>query len=224
MDALSAQLLTASQIGEWSSALLGGVRSLLFAVIVFVAGLVLAEVTKVLGVALLRLLRWDGLCDRVGLTAQLHRHRRDLTPSTLVGELLFWFILLSGAMQALQQLEIGWLAALGRAYFAILPLAAQAAVTLLVVWWLALALGRLILAVVDHPAAVLGAGLVQALTLSLGLFSALETLGVERTLSLPMTLVLLAAATLAIALGWAFHRTTLFRTTIRVPDETEGGR
>lgn len=224
MDPVSSKLLILNQLGAWSNDLLGWTRALVFALLVFVAGLFLAEVAKRLAVALLQAIRWDEHCERWGWSARLRRLRADAEPSSALGGVLFWVVLATGTMKALERLNSPWLLGLTRGYFELLPLAVQAAALLVLTAWLAWATGWLVLAATEHPAAVLTAGLVRTLVLSLGALRALETLRVERAVGLPLVLVLAGAAALAVALGWALNRTALFRTVVRAADdESEEG-
>jgi len=221
MDPVSTQMVVMNQIGQWSSAFMEHVRSALLALVIFILGLLAAEVARFAGAALLRILRWDAFCERTGAAAALHKVRPDVTPSTAAGGVLFWFTLFSFFMQALKRLDIAWLSNFGRVYFDFLPAFFQTLGILLVAWVLALWLARLILLVVEHPAGFLGAGLVQALVLSLGLYSGLVTLGVQRELAQPLILILLAAAVFGVALAWALNRNALFRPVVRVRDDSE---
>lgn len=222
MDFSSVQLVVMNQIGQWASILVDQLRSALFALAVFILGLAVAELARTLGAQVLRAVRWDAFCERVGASAVLRKFRADVSPSTATAAGLFWIILISFFMKALERLDIAWLARLGRSYFEILPAAGKALVILLLAGWAACGLARLLLRAIEHPAAYLGAGLAQAVVFSLALYASLTTLGLDRGLAQPVALIALAAAAFAVALAWALNRHAWFQPVVRVPDVEEG--
>jgi len=210
-----------NQIGQWSSTLLDHLRSALIAVGILILGLMAAEVIRYLGILLLHALRWDEWCERAGVAAVLRKFRADTSPSAWTSSAFFWIVLISFFMKALTQLNIAWLAGLGRSYFGMLPAVCKAALILLLAGWAARGVARLVLAVVDHPSAFLTAGLIQAVVLNLALYASLVTLGVERALAQPVALITLAAAAFGVALAWALNRLSLFKSVVSVHETEE---
>ncbi len=221
MDPQLSKIFLSNQIGQFSSALLDQVRSALYAVAIFILGLFVSEFIKYLSTSLLKALRWDAFCARIGCARILERLWPGTSPSAAVGLSLFWFTWVTFLMKALEKLDLAWLSAAGRMYFTYLPAVLTAAGQALVYGLAAWAAGKVLRALVAQPAALLMAGLLQALVLNLGLYAVLLTLGVDRLLAQPAALILLAGSVLALALAWALRREDRLRPVIRVPDGEE---
>ena len=208
MDSYSTQIIM-SQIGQLSGVLIEHVRSLLLALVIMILGLIVSEIAKFAGVALLRVLHWDRFCAWIGLTRLLNKIRADISPSHATGMVIFWFLIVTFFMKALERTDLAWFSRLGGAYFEMLPKAVDAllimATALVVANWLA----RLLLLSIEHTSAFLAAGMARALVLVFGLHSGLLALGLERSLVQPAVLILLSGTVLAIVL-----------TTVRQPGKT----
>lgn len=222
MDPYSVQMMLMNQVGRLSELFVDQVRSILFALALFILGLMVSEIIKYLSLGLLRLLRWDALARRLGWAAVLQKYRADVSPSEAVSELFFWVALLSFLMKSLQRLDVLWLSRLGDQYFSLLPGLFGAAALLLGAWILARWLGRFVHMAVAHPTALLAGGLAQAVVFTLGLYFALLAVGLDPNLVQPMVLIILGGTVFGLAWGWAHHREKLFRTVVRVqPGEGE---
>jgi small-conductance mechanosensitive channel len=214
MDPYSTQLLMLNQVQQLSGAFVEHIRSILFALAFIVLGLVCAEVAKYLSRLLLRWLRWEPLSARMGLTSLLGKYRPDVTPVTAAAEAVFWFTLLCFGMQALVISDFAPLLAWGQAYFDFLPSAGQAVVALLVGWWLAGVLGRLVLRLREHALTLLVSGLVRVLVLGVCGYYALSALGLDQDFIRPLVLIACAGAVLALA--WPGSKRPVYREIIRV--------
>jgi hypothetical protein len=218
MDPYSTQMLVLNQLGHLSSSFIEHIRSILFALSLLVLGLIVAEVVKYLSAFLLRLFRWDLFSHWIGLTRVLGKVRADVKSSTATSEAIFWLILLSFFMKALILSDINSLSWIGLVYFDNLGTVFQATGILLVFLVLSRWLAQCILLLVENEAALLAASMTRVLVLALGLFSALQTLRVDRSVALPMVLILLGGAILALALHWAFSRKQQYRQIIRIEE------
>jgi hypothetical protein len=222
MDSYSAHFAWLSQIGQFSGTFVEQLRSILFGLAIFILGLVVSEVVRYISTAILSVLQWDAFCRRTGLADLLRKVRPKLTPSAAAGEILWWVSLATFTLKAAERLDLPWISWLGHAYFQVLPMALQAGLILLAAGLAARWLASGILLLTAHPAALLAAGLMQITILALGLYSALQVLGWEKDLILPLTLILFAGAVLAVGLAWALHRGRWLRPVIRIHDSEEG--
>lgn len=224
MDPYSTQMLMMNQIQHLSSGFVEHIRSVLFALSLVILGLIVAEIVKYLAVAILRLLRWDRFSRWIGLSRLVAKVRGDVSSATATGETIFWLVLLSFFMKALIISDIHALAGLGQVYFDLLPAVFSAAGVMLAAWAIAVWLGALILLLVEQQTALLAAGLIRALTLSLGLYFALLQLGVEDRLAQLLILILFGGAVLAGALAWSHNRGAGYREVVRVAETQEVAR
>lgn len=214
MDPYSTQLLMMNHVQQLSGAFVEHIRSILFALAFIVLGLICAEIAKYASRLLLGWLRWDSLSARMGLTAVLGKYRPDVTPLTAAAGAVFWFTLLSFGMRALVIADLAPLAGWGQAYFDFLPSAGQAAAVLLLGWWLAGLLGRLVLRLREHALTLLVSGLVRVLALGASAYYALLALGLDQ--DFVRLLVLIACAGAVLALAWQGPKRAAYREIIRV--------
>ncbi|MBN1594777.1 hypothetical protein JW933_02515 [candidate division FCPU426 bacterium] len=218
MDPYSTQMLMLNQLGHLSSSFIEYVRSVLFALVWLVVGLIVAEVSKHILAALLRVVRWDAMSSRLGLTRALGKIRTEVKPSQSVGEIAFWLILFSFFMKSLIISNINFLTGLGRAYFDNIGGIFQSLFVLLISLLLAQWIARLVCVLVEGAGALLAAGMGRALVVSLGIYASLHLLGWEKELLLPLVIVLFSGAQLALALNWAFKSGKTYRQVIRIEE------
>lgn len=222
MDPYSTQMMIMNQIGQLSGVFIEHVRSVLFALAILIVGLIVSEIAKYAGIALLRVLQWDRFCAWIGLTRLMNKVRADVSPSHAAGTVLFWFLMLTFFMKALERTDLAWFSRLGDAYFEMLPKAFHAllimAVALVVANWLA----RLLLLSVGHTSAFLAASMTRTMVIFFGLHSGLLALGWERSLVQPVVLIMLSGTVLAIALTAVRQPGKVNRRIIRVPASGKG--
>lgn len=200
MDPYSTQMMIMNQIGQLSGVFIEHVRSLLFALAIIIAGLIVSEIVKYAGVALLRVLQWDRFCAWIGLTRWMNKIRADVSPSHAAGTVLFWFLMVTFFMKALERTDLAWFSRMGGAYFEILPQAVNALLIMVAALVAANWLGRLILLSVEHTSAFPAAGMVRAMVMVFGLHGGLLALGLERSLVQPVALIMLSGTVLAVVL------------------------
>ena len=67
---------------------------LMGAIIIFVAGLIIAKLIKMGIVKLLRLVRFDSAADKTGVKGFLDKGNIIKTPSEIIGSLVYWFVMI----------------------------------------------------------------------------------------------------------------------------------
>lgn len=205
-----------NQIEHFSGVFIAHVPSVLLALLIMMVGLIVSEIAKHIVVALLRVLQWDRFCAWIGLTRLMNKIRADVSPLHATGTVIFWFLVATFFMKALERTNLAWISWLGGVYFEILPKAVNAlviiAVALVVANWLA----RLILLSVEHTSALPTASMVRALVMFFGLHSGLLALGWERSLVQPVMLIMLGGTVLAIVLTAVWQPGKPGRRVIRV--------
>jgi hypothetical protein len=224
MDYYLAQFFNWCQIGLTSDEVLM-LKDYLIALLLVLGGLVAGEIVKYLGTLLLKLARWDRFCERIGAARLLHKFNPGWSATVVAGQVLFWFIFLGFFMKALVVTGLPGVSDVGDAYFHWLPQALGGVLILLAAFWLAAGLGRLALLIFPEPWSGLAAGLLPLVAADLGLFEALQAFGFDRSLVLPIALIVLAGVVLAVALAWGFRRDLIsqeLRPRIRVPETEEG--
>jgi hypothetical protein len=80
--------------------------NLLFAIAIICLGWVFCNIIKRIVVRLLKLMRFDALAERAGITRVLDRGGIKQTPSELVGLLAFWFLFLIAIVTTLETLNL----------------------------------------------------------------------------------------------------------------------
>jgi hypothetical protein len=187
-----------------------------------VVGLIVAEIVKHISSALLRLLRWNRFSAWIGLTRMLQKIRADVNSAVLVGELLFWLVLISFVMKACQVTGINSIVWLGRTYFDHVGNIFQAVFVLAVAGLLSRWVSKGIVLIVDHASAWYVAALGRTVVLILGVYAALLGVGLDRNFVLPLGLILFAGVLLALALQWQRSTGVGYQQVIRVEDGERG--
>jgi len=67
---------------------------LIGAVIIFIAGLIVAKLIKMILVRFLRLIRFDIAADKTGIKGFLEKGGVVKTPSEIIGSLIYWFVMI----------------------------------------------------------------------------------------------------------------------------------
>lgn len=221
MDPYSTQLLMMNQIRQISGTFIEHIRSILFALLLIILGLIVSEIIKYLSGILLRLIRWDRFCLWIGLGQIFKKVRPDLTSTRITSEMLFWFTMLSFFMKSLMITDISWCIWLSRAYFDFLPTAFSAAVVIIITLTLSHWLAQMVFIVVENSIAVLASAIIRTIVLALGLNICLLKFGIEANLAYAVVLILFAGIVLAISLSWALNRGQTWREVIRVSEGEE---
>jgi Conserved TM helix len=95
--------------------------NLLAAIIIIAAGWIVAVLLKAMTSRVLRMARFDQLCDRVGCTQLLAKADIQAPPSELTSKGIFWLILVAFLMSGLGALGLDAMTGLVAAFFGYLP-------------------------------------------------------------------------------------------------------
>ena len=116
--------------------------NLLTGIVVFVAGLVLAWIVKLLVVRIVKLLKLDAAFARAGVTDALQRMAVRDTPAKLVGRMFFWLVAFIFFVLALSVMRVPVIDQLLERFLIYLPNIFVALVILAFGWFLGNFLGR----------------------------------------------------------------------------------
>ncbi|WP_052890151.1 mechanosensitive ion channel family protein [Thermogemmatispora carboxidivorans] len=203
---MSLQPLLQSLLSVGTS-LLAFVPRLVNGLIVLLVGYLLSWLVRWLLRFLFRQTRLELLFERIGLRRSLAALGIRIPLSELLAQLVFFFLLLSFSIQAVELMGLTPVADLLQAVLLFLPRAISAALLLLFGSLLARLLGNTITAVARNVniayAGALGR-LIEYTVVAFLCVLALATLGVETTLLTTSLTIIVAAAGLAIALTFAF--------------------
>ncbi|MCK5243227.1 hypothetical protein KAR34_12335 [bacterium] len=222
MDPYSTQMLMLNQLGQLGNSFVEHIRSVLIALVLIVVGLIVAEIAKHISVVLLRVFRWNRFSVWTGLTQIMQKVRADVNSAVLIGEFLFWLIFISFLMKAFIVTGINSVSGLGRVYFDHIGSVFQAALILALAGIISQWLAKAILLIVDHAAAWYASAIGRTLVLTLGAYTAILGLGVDRDLVLFMGLILFAGVMLALALQWNRNVGSVYQHVVRVEDGEKG--
>jgi Conserved TM helix len=95
--------------------------NLLAAIIIIAAGWIVAVLLKAMTGRILKMARFDQLCDRVGCTQLLAKADIQAPPSELTSKGIFWLILVAFLMSGLGALGLDAMTGLVAAFFGYLP-------------------------------------------------------------------------------------------------------
>ena len=105
--------------------------NLLFAIAIMFLGWVFCNIIKRVVVRLLKLMHFDGLAERAGITKVLDRGGIKQTPSELLGLLAFWFFFLIAIVTTLETLNLSGATDTLHAIYLYIPKIVAARVTLI---------------------------------------------------------------------------------------------
>lgn len=178
---------------------------ILAALVVVLAGWVVAVLIRAGLQRGLRLAHFDERCERSGLTLLLRRAEVRWTPTEVVGRLTYWAILLSAAIFSLSALEMPVLDRMVEAFFLYLPKTFVALAILALGFLLSNFLSRaaLLLAVNEElPAPKVVGGTVRLLVNGLAFAMAMEQLGIARNTVTVAFAIAFGALMLGLALAF----------------------
>jgi hypothetical protein len=133
---------------------------LIGAIIIFVAGLIIAKLVQMLIVKLLRLVRFDSAADKTGVKGFLDKGNIIKTPSEIIGSLVYWFVMILALIASMDALGLPIVSDILNDIFLYIPNVVAAIIILI----LGLLFGNLLSAVVRTAAS--NAGLTTAEGLS----------------------------------------------------------
>lgn len=189
--------------------------SLLTGIVVFLIGLGLAWLVKVLAIRLIRLLKLDAAFDRSGVTDGLRKMAAKDTPAKLIGRMFFWLITFLFFILALKVMKIPVIDQLFARFVIYLPNIFVALIILVLGWLVGNFLGRAALI------ASVNAGMAKAGPLSRGvkgivllftLAMAFDQLGIGRTTIVAAFAIAFGGIVLALALAFGLGGRDMART------------
>ena len=191
--------------GAFSAKIMAFLPNLLGGVIIFALGWLLARVLKFAAVKLLRLVRLDVAGEKTGLTAFLQKGDIKKTPSEIVGNLIYWFIMILVLIASLDALGLPIVSDILNDVFLYIPNVIAAIIVLI----LGILFGNLLSAIVRTAASNAGLaaaeGLAKTALYAVIFFSgtvALIQLGIGEEIVTSAFVTALGAAALALALAF----------------------
>lgn len=182
--------------------------SLIGILVLILLGLVLGWVAKEVTYRILRTLRFDRLCDRMGIALVVERTGLSRSCSYLAGQIFQWLIILTALLAGLTALGTPLTRNLVERFFLYVPHFFAALLVLVVGALISRFLGRSVLIAAvnaNMPSARLLAGLTRFFVLALTVVAALDELGISRTTIIVTFAILfgglVAAAAIALGLG-----------------------
>ncbi|MEW6332667.1 MAG: hypothetical protein AB1558_00190 [Thermodesulfobacteriota bacterium] len=179
--------------------------NLFSALIVFVIGLVLAWGVKVVIVKLLKLLKFDALCDRMGVSETLKKMAVTDSPVRLLGRFFYWLTVIIFFVISLYLLELPTIEHLLEKLLLYLPNIMIAAIILVVGFVLGNFLGRATL-IASVNAGIDFAGIlsrtIKSITILLAFVMAMEQLGIARSTVIAAFAIVFGGLILALSLAF----------------------
>ncbi len=201
-------------LGRFRDDVLSLLPDLLQSLVIVLIGLLVAWLLKEIIYRLLRLLTFDRLCARLGITTAVERVGAFRSPSYLAGQAVQWFIIVLALLTGLSALETEVSDKLLVQFLAYLPNLIVAGFILVLGAIASRFLGRaVLLAAVNAQmrAASLAAGTVRFLVMSLATVAALEHLGIGRTTVLVAFGAVFGGVVLALAMAFGLGGRDLAR-------------
>jgi hypothetical protein len=203
----------------WEQAIVGPLRelghqavvslsSLMGVLILIFLGVIVGWLAKEVVYRVLGLLRFDRLCDRLGIGPEVGRLGLARSCSYLAGQIVQGIIILTAILAGLNATRSQWTQGLVERFFIYLPHLLAAMVILVLGALITRFLGRSVLIAAVNagmPSARLLAGLTRFFVMTLVVVAALDELGISRTTIIVTFAILfggvVAAAAIAVGLG-----------------------
>jgi len=186
----------------------GSLSSLLGILALILLGLLVGWITKEIVYRLLRILRFDRLCDRLGVGLVVERTGLARSSSYLAGQIVQGLIILTALLAGLNALGTPLTRNLVERFFLYLPHLLAALLVLVVGALISRFLGRSVLIAAVNaqmPSARFLAGLTRFFVMALTVVAALDEVGISRTTIIVTFAILfgglVAAGALALGLG-----------------------
>jgi len=193
---------------------LASLSSLIGVLILILLGLIVGWIAKEVVYRVLRLLRFDRLCDRVGVGPEIGRLGLARSCSYLAGQIAQGIIILTALLAGLNALGSQWTQNLVERFFLYLPHLLAAFVILLVGSLVSRFLGRSVLIGAVNagmPSARLLSGITRFLIMALTVVAALDELGISRTTIIVTFAILFGGLVVTAAIAFGFGARDLAR-------------
>jgi len=179
--------------------------SLLGMVIIILLGLAIGWLAKVAVYRALRALRFDHLCDRLGLGFEVERLGLARSSSYLAGQFVQSIIVVTALLAGLNAMRTQWTQNLVERFFLFLPHLLAAVVILVAGALVSRFLGRSVLiAAVNKrvPSARLLAGVTRFFVMTLAVVASLDELGIGRTTIIVTFAIMFGGLVTALAIAF----------------------
>ena len=188
---------------------------LLTGIVVFVIGLGVAWLVKVLVIRIIKLLKLDAAFERAGVGEALKRMAVKDAPAVIVGRMFFWLVTLIFFALSLRVMKVPVIDQLLERLLLYVPNIVVALIILIFGWLVGNFLGRAaLIASVNagiKPSAAIGRG-VKAIILLFAFVMAFEQLGIGRATIVAAFAIAFGGIVLALALAFGFGGKDLART------------
>lgn len=194
-----------SSLDAFLEAVLSFVPGLLAALLLMVLGLFAAWVLRFMVTGVLRAARFDRYCEGSGISLALARAEIRVSPTALVGRLVFWLVFLSLAVAGLSAMQVEFVNQLIAEFFLYLPRLVSALLILVLGFVLANFLSRAaLLGAVNSgvPSPRLISVVVRILIMVLAFAMALEQLRIAPHIVLAAFIIAFGAVMLGLALAF----------------------
>ncbi len=181
------------------SAFLSYLPQLIGAIVILIVGYIVAKILQAVVSRLLQGIGFDGWMERGGIKQFFDRAQTSQTPASVLGKLVFWFVLIVAITMAADTLGIPQVSAVLAQLVAYIP-SIIAAILILIV---AALLANFVSGIVRGAT---GSGVLASIAryaiIVYAVFAALTELGIAVQLTAPTFLILLGALALAAALAF----------------------
>jgi hypothetical protein len=180
---------------DMSQKLVAFLPNLLTGILVFVIGLILAWLVKLIIIRIIKLLKLDAALARSGVTDALKKMAVKDTPAKLIGRMFFWLVAIIFFVLSLSVMKVPVINQLLERFLLYLPNIFVALIILAIGYFLSNFLGRAVLI------ASVNAGVKLSSLLSKGV-KTLEQLGIGRSTVIVAFTIVFGGAVLALALAF----------------------
>jgi len=199
--------------------------SLLTGIFVFIIGLVLAWLVKILVVRIIRLLKLDSALARSGVADALQKMAVKDTPAKLIGRMFFWLVTIIFFVLSLSVMRVPVIDQLLEKFLLYLPNVFVALIILAIGYFLSNFLGRAALIASVNAGVKLSSLLSKGVKAVIMLFAsvmALEQLGIGRSTVIATFTIVFGGVVLAMALAFGLGGKDLARTLLEKRFKKDG--
>jgi hypothetical protein len=199
--------------------------NLLTGIIVFILGLLLAWLVKILVVRIIRLLKLDSAFARSGVADALKKMAVKDTPAKLIGRIFFWLVAIIFFVLSLSVMKVPVIDQLLEKFLLYLPNIFVALIILAMGYFLGNFLGRAALIASVNAGVKLASLLSRGVKTVITLFAfamALEQLGIGRSTVIAAFTVVFGGVVLALALAFGLGGKDLARTLLEKRFKKDG--
>jgi hypothetical protein len=197
--------IIAQPLRDMSQKLVAFLPNLLTGILVFVIGLLLAWLVKVLVVRIFRLLKLDAAFARSGVADALQKMAVKDTPAKLIGRMFYWLVVIIFFVLSLSVMKVPVIDQLLERFLIYLPNIFVALIILAIGYFLSNFLGRAVLIASVNAGVKIASFLSKGTKTVIMLFAfvmALEQLGIGRSTVIAAFTIVFGGAVLALALAF----------------------